>query len=51
MDNNLRSCGGELAVANRCRGTLVAAVRAVEVGTNCYMAGNTGTEGRHCHGD
>ena len=44
-DNDLRASGSELAVANRCRGALIAAIRAVEIGADGHVASNTWTEG------
>ena len=46
VDNDLRASGSELAVANRCRGTLIAAIRAVEIGADGHVASNTWTEGK-----
>jgi hypothetical protein len=45
VDNDLRASGSEFAVANRCRGALIATTRAVEIGADGHMASNTLTEG------
>src|SRR2546423_2546528 len=40
-----RASGGELALPDPCRGALVAAVGAVEIGGNAHLGGHAGTGG------
>ena len=50
-DLDLRLSGGELAASDSSRGTLVAAVRGVEVGGNDYLCRYAGTLGSNSHVD
>src|SRR5205085_10978026 len=50
-DGDLRSGGGEVALADDRRGTLVAAVPAVEVGGHPHVGGDAGTVRSDCHCD
>ena len=43
--------GGELAMPHCCRGPLIAAIRAVEIGTNADLGGHARTVGGDGHGD
>ena len=40
---DVRAAGGELALPDRCRRALVAAVRAVEIGADAHLGGRAGT--------
>jgi hypothetical protein len=45
------SGGGELAMPHRCRGPLIAPIRAVEIGANAHLSNHARTVGGDSHGD